>query len=85
MFIKALSKAHHSPNKRIVFFSFFHRKRRDQALEENELLRRSIAQREEVYVQCEHDMDKAMQVMEKTVQGLSDVLQVRIGIFFFIR
>ena len=58
--------------------SFGHRKRRDQALKENELLRRAIAEREEVYAQCEHDMDKAMQVMDKTVQSLSDVIQVRI-------
>ena len=58
--------------------SFIHRKRRDEALEENELLRRTIAQQEEVYVQCEHDMDKAMQVMDKTVQSLSDVIQVRV-------
>ena len=46
-------------------------------MEENELLRRTISQREDVYAQCEHDMDKAMQVMDKTVQALNDVLQVR--------
>ena len=52
-------------------------KRRNQALEENELLRRTVLQREEVLSQCEHDMDKAKQVIDNTVQALSEVLQVR--------
>jgi hypothetical protein len=54
----------------------FHRKRHNQAFEENELLRRNIIQREETLSQCEHDMDKAKKVIDNTIQALSDVLQV---------
>lgn len=75
MFTKKPSKYFSRKNLRITKF-FSDRKRRDQALEENELLRRTISQREEVYTQCEHDMDKAMQVMDKNVQALGDVIQV---------
>ncbi|CAF2546532.1 unnamed protein product [Rotaria sp. Silwood2] len=49
--------------------------RRSQALEENELLRSTIAQREETLAQCEHDMNKAKRVIENTVQALNNVIQ----------
>lgn len=55
---------------------FLYRKRRDQTYEENELLRRTVAQRKDTLSQCEHDMDKAKHVIGNTIQALNDVLQV---------
>ncbi|CAF1108472.1 unnamed protein product [Adineta steineri] len=49
--------------------------RRYQIYEENESLRRTIAQRKETLSQCEHDMEKAKYPIEKTIQALNDVLQ----------
>jgi len=53
-----------------------YRNRRDQTCEENEFLRRTIAQRRETFSQCEHDMDKAKNAIANTIQALNDVLQV---------
>ncbi|CAF0999690.1 unnamed protein product [Adineta ricciae] len=50
-------------------------KRRDQICGENELLRRTIGQRQEVLAKCEHDMDKAEFIIAKTTAALEDVLQ----------
>lgn len=50
--------------------------RRDQALEENGLLRRNIEKREEALSQYEQDIQKVKRVTDNTVQALSHVLQV---------
>ncbi|CAF1235241.1 unnamed protein product [Rotaria sordida] len=49
--------------------------RRNQALEENELLRRSIIQREETLSQYQHDMNKAKRSIGNTVQALNHAIQ----------
>ncbi|CAF3136944.1 unnamed protein product [Rotaria socialis] len=49
--------------------------RRNQALEENELLRRSIAKQEDILSEYEHDIKKVKHVIDNTVQALSHILQ----------
>lgn len=52
------------------------RERREQVLDDNEYLRRTIAQREEVLLQYEEEFDRVKHITHRTVQALTETVQV---------